>query len=82
MKKIETVKTTTYELNNDYMVDIVVFEDKKQYEVWLYNKKMGVKSMLWGDSTENKTIEDIIYIIENGNSDEDIRIYEEMYGDE
>lgn len=82
MRKIESVKTITYELNSGYMVDIVILEDKQWYEVWLYGKTMSVKSLLFGESMKNKTIEDIIYIVENGNTDGDIQNYEEMYGNE
>lgn len=75
MKKIN-VKTETYELDNNFRVDIVT--EGNHAEAWIYNTEYGIKSLMFG--CENETKEDFMAMVEDS-LDEEIKFYTEEYMD-
>lgn len=61
MKKAK-IKTSTYEVGNGFLVDIVVTES--EHEAWIYHKDYGIKSMMWGGLNSSETIEDFKALVE------------------
>ena len=61
MKKIKNIITTTYNIRDEYYIDIV--RERDEIEVWLYNKHYGIKEMLFGLADPTKTDGYLIEII-------------------
>lgn len=47
MKKVKEIKITTYNLENDWYVDIV--ETEYKFGAWLYQEPNGIKTFMWGE---------------------------------
>ena len=75
MKK-STIKTVTYEMPDDFMLDIVTNDEC--YEVWIYNKEYCIKSMAFGMKKSDVTMEEFIEIV-MANYQEDKEFYEDEY---
>lgn len=61
MKKVNSVKTTTYTINSmpGYFVDIVEHKTGDiKFDAWLYHDRIGVKMYVVGDCAENGTTQD------------------------
>jgi len=91
MKKIENIKTTTYDYDGNFFVEIVdnsnnenftkysedIF-DNRCYQLWLYHKSIGIKMYMYGISKDCvASIDELLNIIER-----DIDGYIKMYFDE
>ena len=65
MKRIDSLKTTTYE-DGDFLIDIV--ETADVYEAWLYRKDYGVKDLMFGmlkkDYSEDRFLNFVIVNLE------------------
>ena len=83
MKKIEEIKTTTYDAGDGWKVDITEMPGK--YEAFLYPENCGVKMLMFSWPTEQNdghwTVERFIDLVE-GNLPEYIATYKNEYMDE
>lgn len=70
--KIIYAITTTYEMNNGFMIDII--ENDETYHAWIYKKNMGVKDLMFGVRKEQQTKNEFINIVLNN-----LPEYEEAY---
>lgn len=63
MKKLE-IKTTTYDADEGFMVDIV--EKPVGPEAWLYHEKYGIKYkyLMFGSTWGQNTMEDFLKMVE------------------
>ena len=61
MKKLE-IKTTTYDVDEGFMVDIV--EKPVGPEAWLYYEKYGIKYLMFGSTWEQDTMEEFLKTVE------------------
>lgn len=77
MKKLE-IKVTTYEAERGFMVDIL--ELPKSMEAWIYHKSCGIKSMMFGTTYEQNTMDEFLNVIE-GSLEEEMDYYQEQYMD-
>ena len=81
MKEIKNIVTTTYEVRDNFRVDIVILPN--EFEAWIYQKDNGYKSFMFGlcknqpdakDGETYITYDRFIEIVEN-NLDEYIDSY-------
>lgn len=73
MRELKEIKTTTYQVYDDFYVDIVTGVEPDVTDCWLYNKHYGVKTYMFGLYKEN--LEKVKEIVVN-NVDEYITDYE------
>ena len=65
MKKVDAIKTITFEVNKEpgFLVDIV--ENKELYYAWLYHKDYGIKELMFGSAKDqHPNIDDFIDMVE------------------
>lgn len=79
MKKLDSVTTTTYDIGNGFMVDIV--DLPKLFEAWLYHKDYGTKTMIIGSSKTYENASGFLGLVERVIEDED-RDYIASYREE
>ena len=75
-KKSNAFLTVTYEVKDNYFLDLVTKEDS--YEAWIYNSQYGIKTMIYGVPRYQNTKEEFLEILEE-TIDEDINFYKENY---
>ena len=47
MKRMTGRKTTTYQADGDWYIDIIETED--EFEAWIWMGSYGIKSLMWGE---------------------------------
>lgn len=74
--KTKEIKTTTYAINSDiykdFYVDIV--DDGEKREAWIWHKGYGVKSMDFGSSKDQDTLESFLEVVK-ANAEESIEFF-------
>ncbi len=80
MKKLKDVTITTYQYDDNFLIDIVKDDKDGTYEAWIYHRAYGIKSMMFGVSSETNTIEMFLTLVE-ANAEEYLEIYAEEYCD-
>lgn len=76
MKELKEIKTVTYQVTNEFYVDIVTGLEPYTTDCWLYNKHYDVKMYMFGLYKEN--LNKVKEIVVN-NVDEYIWDYERDY---
>ena len=78
MKKAKYITTTTYQYNDDYLIDIVKNDNECTYEAWLYHICNGIKELMFGMSSETNT-DDMFLDFVKENVESFIEQYDETY---
>lgn len=76
MKKMKDVDITTYQYDDNYLIDIVKNDKEGTYEAWIYHRAYGVKSMMFGVLSETNTIEFFLAMVE-ANAEDHIKNHTE-----
>ena len=77
MKKVKYLTTTTYQYNDNYLIDIVKNDDEYTYDAWLYHIAYGVKELMFSMSSETYTDKTFLDIVK-----ENVENYIENYREE
>ena len=77
MKKTN-IKTETYQINGGFMIDIVTTDE--EYDAFLYHKKNGIKSMMFGGLKKQQSYKEFLELVE-ANVEDYIPNYAEDYMD-
>lgn len=72
------IKTTTYRLNEGYMVDVV--DMGMQYAAWFYHNGYGVKMLMFEIDKSNESYESFLDLVKR-NIPTEKKVYRELYLD-
>lgn len=67
MRKVDNIKTETYQFNESFFVDIVFLNDG--YDAYLYHINYGIKELMFGCPNSIHTPDEFIQIVENNITD-------------
>lgn len=82
MTKKENIKIETFDVRNDFYVDIIDNPEKESYEAFIYEKDCGIKDFMFGCPKTQNTYEEFLELIECSLTDYKITYLEEREKDE